>query len=97
MSTTIGVIFDLDGVIVSTDRYHRLAWQQLADELGLPFTEEQARATRGVDRMASLAVVLGEHASKFTDAQKAVADLNGDGDVDGGDVSILLEMVLSGD
>ena len=68
---SFGAIFDLDGVIVSTDKYHRQAWQRLADELGIPFTEEQAQATRGVDRMVSLAVVLGEHASKFTDAQKA--------------------------
>ena len=67
---TFGVIFDLDGVIVSTDRYHREAWQQLADELGLPFTEEQAQATRGVDRMSSLAVVLGDHASEYSDEQK---------------------------
>lgn len=65
-----GAIFDLDGVIVSTDRYHRQAWQRLADDLGIPFTEEQARATRGVDRMASLAIVLGAHADEFTDAQK---------------------------
>lgn len=65
-----GVIFDLDGVIVSTDRYHRQAWQQLADELGLPFTDEQAQATRGVDRMSSLAVVLGEHAGEYTQEQK---------------------------
>lgn len=70
MPTPIGAIFDLDGVIVSTDRYHRLAWQQLADELGLPFTEEQARATRGVDRMSSLAVVLGAHAADYTDERK---------------------------
>ena len=68
---SFGVIFDLDGVIVSTDKYHRQAWQQLADDLGLPFTDEQAQATRGVDRMASLAVVLGEHASEFSEAQKA--------------------------
>ena len=66
-----GVIFDLDGVIVSTDKYHRQAWQQLADDLGLPFTDEQAQATRGVDRMASLAIVLGSHAGEFTDEQKA--------------------------
>ena len=68
---TFGAIFDLDGVIVSTDRYHRQAWQRLADDLGIPFTEEQARATRGVDRMASLAIVLGTHAGDFTDKQKA--------------------------
>ncbi len=52
-------IFDLDGVIVSTDKYHRLGWQRLAKELGLPFTADHARRTRGVDRMASLLVVLG--------------------------------------
>lgn len=68
---SFGAIFDLDGVIVSTDRYHRQAWQRLADELGIPFTEEQARATRGVDRMASLNIVLGARACDFTDAQKA--------------------------
>lgn len=53
------VIFDLDGVIVSTDRYHRDGWQRLADEIGIAFSEDQARRTRGVDRMASLRVVLG--------------------------------------
>lgn len=52
-------IFDLDGVIVSTDHYHRLGWERLARELGIPFTDDQARRTRGVDRMASLRVVLG--------------------------------------
>ena len=65
------VIFDLDGVIVSTDAYHRQAWQRLADELGLPFTEAQAQATRGVDRMASLAIVLGAAASRFTAEEQA--------------------------
>jgi len=53
------IIFDLDGVLVSTDKYHRQGWQRLADELGIPFTPEQAERTRGVDRMASLRVVLG--------------------------------------
>jgi beta-phosphoglucomutase len=61
-------IFDLDGVIVSTDHYHRLGWERLARELGIPFTEDQARRTRGVDRMASLKVVLGlEH--RFSPAE----------------------------
>ncbi len=55
----MAVIFDLDGVIVSTDGLHRLAWQRLADELGIPFSDDQARRTRGVDRMTSLRVVLG--------------------------------------
>ena len=53
------VIFDLDGVIVSTDRYHRMGWERLARELGIPFTDDQAARTRGVDRMSSLKIVLG--------------------------------------
>lgn len=65
-----GVIFDLDGVIVSTDKYHRLAWESLAKELGLPFSEEQAKATRGVDRMASLEVVLGAKSKDFSQDEK---------------------------
>ncbi len=69
-SPGFAVIFDLDGVIVSTDTYHRQGWQRLADELGIAFTDDQARRTRGVDRMASLRVVLGpDHG--FSDAQMA--------------------------
>ncbi len=55
----MAVIFDLDGVLVSTDRYHRQAWQRLAGELGVPFNDDKARRTRGVDRKTSLQVVLG--------------------------------------
>ncbi len=66
---SFAVIFDLDGVIVSTDKYHRLGWQRLAEELGIPFTHEQAERTRGVDRMASLAVVLGSN-TRYTEAEK---------------------------
>jgi len=36
-----GFIFDLDGVIVDTAKYHYLAWKKLANELGFEFTEEQ--------------------------------------------------------
>ena len=64
-------IFDLDGVIVSTDVYHREAWSRLANRLGLPFTEAQAQATRGVDRMSSLRVVLGGKWDAFSDAERA--------------------------
>ena len=35
-----GIIFDLDGVVLSTDHFHYLAWKSLADELGIPFTEK---------------------------------------------------------
>lgn len=68
--TGVGAIFDLDGVIVSTDKYHRQAWEALARELGIPFSEEQARATRGVDRMASLRVVLGPRWDEFGEGER---------------------------
>lgn len=54
-----GIIFDLDGVLVSTDEMHYLAWKRLADELQITgFTREDNRRQRGVSRMASLEIVL---------------------------------------
>ena len=51
-------LFDLDGVIVDTARYHYLAWASLARELGFEFTPEAGEATKGVSRMASLEILL---------------------------------------
>jgi beta-phosphoglucomutase len=48
------LIFDLDGVITDTAEFHYLAWKQLADEQGLPFTREDNDALRGVSRRESL-------------------------------------------
>lgn len=53
-----GVIFDLDGVIVDTAKYHFLAWKRLAAELGFDFTEEHNERLKGVSRMASLEILL---------------------------------------
>ena len=53
-----GCIFDLDGVIVDTARYHYLAWQRLATEMGFTFTEHDNEALKGVSRMASLEILL---------------------------------------
>lgn len=53
-----GCIFDLDGVIVDTARFHFLAWKRLASELGFDFTEEHNEALKGVSRMASLEILL---------------------------------------
>lgn len=50
----LGVIFDLDGVIVSTDDCHYLAWKRMADEEGIPFDRKVNERLRGVSRMASL-------------------------------------------
>ncbi len=53
-----GCIFDLDGVIVDTAKYHFMAWRRLAKELGFVFTLEQNEALKGVSRMASLEILL---------------------------------------
>jgi beta-phosphoglucomutase len=51
-------IFDLDGVIVDTARYHFIAWKKLAEKLGIDFTEEDNERLKGVSRMDSLNIIL---------------------------------------
>ena len=51
-------IFDLDGVIVDTARYHFLAWQKLAQEIGIEFTPEHNEQLKGVSRVRSLDLIL---------------------------------------
>ena len=53
-----GIIFDLDGVICHTDRYHYEAWKMLADRLGIPFDEKINNRLRGISRNESLAIIL---------------------------------------
>ncbi len=65
-----GIIFDLDGVIVSTDHYHYLAWKALADELNIPFDEKDNERLRGVSRMESLDIILEKSSHKYSDEQK---------------------------
>jgi beta-phosphoglucomutase len=55
---TSACIFDLDGVIVDTARYHFLAWKRLTDQLGIHFTEEDNERLKGVSRFASLDIIL---------------------------------------
>ena len=67
-----GIIFDLDGVICHTDRYHFLAWKQIADQLGIHFDDRINDRMRGVSRMDSLEILLEEyHGEPLTAAQKA--------------------------
>ncbi len=51
-------IFDLDGVIVDTAKYHFLAWKRLTDQIGINFTEKDNERLKGVSRMASLEIIL---------------------------------------
>lgn len=53
-----GFIFDLDGVIVDTAGYHYLAWKKLADELEIPFDEEENERFKGVSRKRCLRMLL---------------------------------------
>ncbi|MDZ7612635.1 MAG: HAD hydrolase-like protein [Flavobacteriaceae bacterium] len=52
-------IFDLDGVIVDTAKFHYLAWKKLANDLGFDFTETQNEMLKGVSRSKSLEILLG--------------------------------------
>lgn len=56
------IIFDLDGVIVSTDKFHYQAWKQMADSIGVYFDEKINERLRGVSRMASLDIILERYA-----------------------------------
>ncbi|WP_026711687.1 beta-phosphoglucomutase [Flavobacterium filum] len=51
-------IFDLDGVIVDTAKYHYLAWQKIANQLGIEFTPEHNEELKGVSRVRSLDLIL---------------------------------------
>jgi beta-phosphoglucomutase len=51
-------IFDLDGVIVDTAKYHYLAWKRLARELGFDFSEADNERLKGVSRVRSLEILL---------------------------------------
>ncbi|HBL36572.1 MAG TPA: beta-phosphoglucomutase, partial [Firmicutes bacterium] len=66
------VIFDLDGVIVSTDDCHYRAWQQLADEEGIYFDAEINQRLRGVSRMDSLEIILERADRNYTNEEKKV-------------------------
>ncbi len=63
-------IFDLDGVIVDTARYHFIAWKALADELGFEFTEQDNERLKGVSRMRSLDILLEIGGIEFPQEKK---------------------------
>jgi beta-phosphoglucomutase len=65
-----GCIFDLDGVIVDTAKYHYMAWKRLSEKLGILFTEEDNERLKGVSRMDSLDIILEIGKIKLTDSQK---------------------------
>ena len=66
-----GVIFDLDGVICFTDRFHYLAWKQAVEPLGVPFDERINDRLRGVSREQSLEIILEKYDGQLSQEEKA--------------------------
>ena len=66
-----GIIFDLDGVLCSTDEYHYRAWKALADRLNIPFDRERNNLLRGVSRMQSLDIILEKADRAYSEEEKA--------------------------
>ena len=64
------VIFDLDGVICSTDQYHYQAWKAVADELNIPFDETVNHRLRGVSRMESFEIILEKYDAEMSREEK---------------------------
>lgn len=64
------VIFDLDGVIVSTDEFHFQAWMQLAKRLQIPFNREINERLRGVSRYESLSIILENATNAYSEEEK---------------------------
>ncbi|MCK9640096.1 MAG: beta-phosphoglucomutase, partial [Prolixibacteraceae bacterium] len=65
-------LFDLDGVIVDTAKYHFIAWKEMAAELGFDFTEKENELLKGVSRMRSLDILLGIGKVTKTEEEKLV-------------------------
>jgi beta-phosphoglucomutase len=63
-------IFDLDGVLVFTDKYHYQGWKMIADKLGIPFDEKVNNRLRGVSRMESLEIILENYDKELTQEEK---------------------------
>jgi beta-phosphoglucomutase len=75
-----GFIFDLDGVIVDTAKFHFLAWKKLANGLGIDFTEAENEQLKGVSRVRSLEKILawGERSISEDDFMRLMAKKNED-------------------
>ena len=63
-------LFDLDGVVVDTAKYHFIAWKALAEELGFEFTLEDNERLKGVSRMQSLEILLEIGGLQFPEQEK---------------------------
>ena len=67
-----GLLFDLDGVLTNSAKFHLTAWNNLAKELGITLNDAQLDSLRGISRMDSLELILkyGGQEDKYTEAEK---------------------------
>ena len=65
-----GIIFDLDGVICTTDEQHYRAWKSTADRYGIPFDRERNNLLRGVSRMACVEIILQKSEKRYSEEEK---------------------------
>ena len=63
-------IFDLDGVLVTTDHFHYLSWKKMADRIGVYYDEKINNRLRGVSRMESLDIILEKSMVQYTYDEK---------------------------
>jgi len=76
-----GFAFDMDGVLADTAKFHSIAWRQIAEEVGTPWTPELAENLKGIDRMGSLDLILktGGLSDKYDlSAREALAEKKND-------------------
>jgi beta-phosphoglucomutase len=73
MGAIRGAIFDLDGVLVDTAKYHYLAWKRLAEELHIEFTTEDNERLKGVSRVRSLEIILELGGKTLSEPAKVTA------------------------
>lgn len=64
------VIFDLDGVLVFTDRFHYKVWKKLADDMGIYFDQKINNRLRGISRMESLEIILENYRGEPLTSEK---------------------------
>ena len=65
-----GLLFDLDGVLVDTAKYHYVAWKEIAEELGIDFTEKDNERLKGVSRMDSFNIILEIGGKEMSEEEK---------------------------
>ena len=65
-------VFDLDGIIVDTTRYHYLSWKSLAHTFGYNFEERDNEALKGANRMTSLNIILARAGLSYSDQEKEI-------------------------